>query len=626
MNSQDTSKVAAGRDSGPESPGVGSVEGRGAFLTRGAGAALALLIAAVWLWPLPLGLLEPWTGRAVLPHALEDGLAEGYSRAAWELDGARRSWLGEGSLFRPQGTEPFPVDGTQLGRHHLLASILSLPMGFIGSASWRLAVFSLGMGALSWLAARRALRLLGAQPLGAWWGAGLYVLAPWFMARLELGAMGLAWPWLPLAVGVLAQRSDEIAAGERGGTWRHGALLGAWLGLALLTSWSVAWSTLLGVVAVGIGLAWQRRVGDAQALRGRGTAPWASWPLAAAVAGALALPLVAALAQPSDAVDAPDWTQLEAPSGSEAGPSSAGPSPAGDAPSWSLGDPWRAPRLHPATRPAASSASLGFHAAPPYRELSLGWGVLALALWSTRGRRGRALALGGMSLAGIGLLGAERTALASATWIELWPAASFLLIAAGSVGLKSLTNGERGPKVVLAVAAVLAWLEFLPAPLPTVRGALPVYAHAIRELPGDGAVLQLPWTAQPGSALLAQSEHRRPLFCAPLCSGADRDWKPLAGLELIIDRYPSFAALLSGSALAEPEDLAIDLTRADVDLLVARRSWLRRHPELWDLIDRLDGWATEESPVWVLWYRAPSGFELNGFGLEGRDPVAGASG
>jgi hypothetical protein len=582
---------------------------------------LALMIAAVWLWPLPLGLLEPWTGRAVLPHALEDGVAEGYSRAAWELDGARRSWLGEGSLFRPQGTAPFPVDGTQLGRHHLLASMLSMPMGFIGSASWRLATLSLGVGALSWLAARRALRLLGAQPLGAWWGAGLYVLAPWFMARLELGATGLAWPWLPLAVGVLAQRSDELAAGERAGTWRHGAVLGAWLGLALLTSWSVAWSTSIGVLAVGIGLAWQRRAADAEPLRGRGAAPWASWPLAAAAAGALALPLVAALGQPLDAVDAPDWTQLEEPLDSVAGLAAAS-----GAPSWSWLDPWSAPRLHPATRPAASSASLGFHAAPPYRELSLGWGVLALALWSARGRRGRALALGGLGLAGAGLLGGERAVLASAVWIELWPAASFLLIAAASVGLNSLSNGERGPKVVLAVAAALAWLEFLPAPLPTVRGALPVYAHAIRELPGDGAVLQLPWTAQPGSALLAQTEHRRPLFCAPLSSAADRDWKPLAGLEQVIERYPSFAALLSGRALAEPEDLAIDLSRADVDLLVARRSWLRDHPELWDLIDRLDGWATEESPVWVLWYRAPSGFELNGFALEERDASASGSG
>lgn len=619
MIPQDHSQKAATRGPSSDSPGLASRVRRGE--PRGWGPVLALLLAAIWLWPMPLGLLEPWSGRAVLPHALEDGVAEGYSRAAWELDAARRSWLGDGSLLRPQGTTPFPVGSTQFERHHLLASLLSLPTGWVGSATWRLLMLALGVGALSWWATRRALRLLGADPLGAWWGASLYVLAPWFVARLELGPAGLAWPWLPLAVGVLAQRSEELAAGNRSGTWRHGAVLGVWLGLALLTSWSVAWSTLSGVIAAGVGLAWQRRAGVGRMAHGRGTAPWASWPLAAAAAGALAFPLVAASGQPLDALSASDWTRLEEPLDSASDSSALAGTP-----SWTWLNPWRAARLHPATRAEAPNASLGFRSTLPYRELSLGWGVLTLALWSARARRGRALALGGVVLVGLGLMGGERIVFANTAWIELWPAANFLLIGAASLGLKTLTASARGPKVVLAVAAVLAWLEFLPAPLPTVRGALPVYAHALAELPGDGAVLQLPWTAQPSSALLAQTAHRRPLFCAPLSSRTDRDWKPLAGLERVIERYPSFASLLSGQALAEPGDLAIDLTRADVDVLVARRSWLREHPDLWDLIDRIDGWATEESPMWVLWYRAPSGFELNGFVSEGSAVFEGESG
>lgn len=592
---------------------------------RGLGLVLALLVAALWLWPLPLGLLEPWTGGAVLPHAFEDGSAEVFSRSAWELDAARRSWLGQGALFRPNGTVPFPPEGTQLERHRLLPSLLSLPLSPFGSAAWRTAVLALGVGIASWIAARRALRELGAGELGAWWGAGLYVLAPWFAARLELGATGMAWPWLPWVCVVLARRSDELEAGERSGTWRHGAALGAWLGLAMLTDWAVFWATLATAIALGLGLAWQRRRGEARPIRGRGTAPWASWPLAVAVAGALAMPLVVALDAPDQLDGSPDWTRLERFDEDVA----ENPAVGATAPATWI-EPWMPARLQPLSRPpSTTNASLGFRAVAPYRELSLGWGVLALALWSARRTRGRALAAGGAALALIALLGGERSALASAAWIELWPAAAFLWIAGGSLALEALTRNDRGPKVVLGVAAALAWFEYLPAPVPTVRGSLPAYASAIEALPGEGAVLQLPWTAQPGSALLAQAEHRRPLFCAPLSSAADRDWRPLAGLERVIERYPSFAALLSGQALAEPEDLSIDLNRADVDLLVARRAWLVEHPDLWDLIDGLDGWATEESPMWVLWYRAPSGFQLNAFAVEaqpgGQDPTSAGS-
>jgi hypothetical protein len=576
---------------------------------RGWGLGLALLVAALWLWPLPLGLLEPWTGVAVLPHSVEDGRAEGFSRAAWEFDSARRSWLGQGALFLPGGIEPFPVEDTRLGRHHLLASLLSLPLSPLGSATWRLLALSFAVGTCTWLCARRTLRLLGAGELAAWWGAGLYVLHPWFLARLESGTSGLAWPWLPLVVGVVAQRSDELARGDASGTWRHGAAIGLWLGLSVLTDWAVAWSTSAALLAAACALAWARRGAGQAPARAHGTAPWVGWPVALAVGGVLALPMLASVDAPTSGAAPAAWTQLDPPDDHELERT-----PASLEGAQGMG-PLGVARLHPVHRPPIE-ARAGFRATAPYRELSLGWGILALALWGLRGRRSRALALGGAGLAALALVAWEHPALANAAWIELWPAVGFLLIAAGAHSATVVWRESSGPRVFAALAFALAWLEFLPAPVPAVRGQLPTYAAALRDLPSDGAVLQLPWTAQPGSSLLAQTLHRRPLFCPPLSSDPDRSWKPLAGVERVLERYPSFAALLSGRALAGPEDLAIDLTRADIDLLVARRSWIEGHPELWDLIDQVDGWATEESPTWVLWYRAPSGFQLRGFAAE----------
>lgn len=594
-----------------------------------------LLLGGLLTWPLAPGLLEPLSGSMRVPHSLEDRAGEAWSRAAWELDSARRSWLGEGRLFAPSGVQPYAAPGTLEREHRILHSALALLLSPFGSASWRALLLGfLGIGLSGW-ATVHALRALGASPWPSRLGGVLFAGAPWFLARLDQGPQAWAQPLLPLAIWALAKRSEELSVGNTGPCLRRGAQLGIALGLAALWSWEALALVASGALVFGVSLAINRRFEPAERRSPiRNHAPWVTWPVATALGGLLALPLVAAFSTQHEPEGSSTWARVESldlpvsqveaeSSSSDAKSAHSGLAelpPSIEMPRMSA--PFRPARLQPLVRSAAEVGVGAFSGFRPRRELALGWGLLALGLWGMRRRLPRTFGVAGIGLgAGLLLLGDTRI-LFSFEAIELWPVVQFSLLASGALGLSAWGTCTRIDRWALGSACALALFEYTPAPLPALGGSLPVYADALAELPGEGAVMQLPWTSQPASALLAQSEHGRPLICAPLCEPQDRASLPILGLERIIDRYPSFATLLSGQAFGTPSDLEVDFAAAGIEVVTARRKWIEARPEVWDLLDAIDGWATAESPQWVLWYRAPAGFELRAFV---RDEAAAAS-
>lgn len=563
----------------------------------------AFVLALVWLWPLPLHAGDHLPHDPRFQFAFSD-----VHLGPWGLWWAREAVATAENpfychdIFHPHG------HSLAFHTHGMLWGIVSAPLQWLGGA-----VFAANAMLFLLLAASAAATWALARELGASRGASAvaafaWAFSPYFLQKGFHHLCYFASPWPPLALFFLVRwmRSDTSRA-----ALRAAVATGVVLALCMWTSTMITLYTLITAAFVVL-LAPGPRRGLARPL------PWlAGVGLSLLIAVPFLVEFRRELHTLDDAVarDQPYRPHLvDFFSAFDHQPL--------------LGELRDRPADAPYDANEARSERLG---------MELGWsfaGLLGLAaVFAPRSRRWIAIGVPAFLLAwdpG----GAEQGILSG--WVKelpllsgirfparAWPLALLPWSVAAALGVDALLRRPFGRYAAAALVLFLPFERWIGG-YPSEPVFVPEAVEALAELPGDGAVVSLPWYDMDRLPMTWQSIHGRPVLLSyvartnPKAAGRVLQTHPLLSILLLSPshgvRDESTGALLgiqdgpTFRPLPAPEELGRELEETRVDGVLLRGDLIRNERaigQLADLFDAMPGWTRHDTGDGVHLWTSP---------------------